>query len=60
MELVRGQMGGHEELVGFHVSVNPTMEFIYTLCKCKCIKFIYIHVSVSANVECETCKCKIV
>jgi hypothetical protein len=29
-----------------HVSVNPTM------------KFIYIHIRVSANVEYEMCKCK--
>ncbi len=41
-----------------HVSINPIMKFVYTLCRCKCIIFIYIHVNVSVHVKYETCKCK--
>jgi hypothetical protein len=39
-----------------HVSVNPIMKFIYTLCKC----IISIYVYVCANVEHATYKCKLV
>jgi hypothetical protein len=41
--------------LGFALSVNLIMKFIYTPCNCKCVIFICIGVSV--NVEYKTCKC---